>query len=663
MATSGSFNTSSVGNFYFTFEWYRTGYDSASNVNYIHYTLTAHNTPGNYRTVYLKNLYINGSQVFYEAGTAGNGKSYYNNSVVTSGDITVYNSTAAGDGNLAASFEAGVGSYPNANCSGSGEWALDRIPRYVNITSFSVSKRDETSVTLNWTADASCDYAWYSTNNGSSWNALPNSNIVSGLSAGTGYNFKLRLRRTDSQLTTDSGAYWQSTYDYPYVTSAPNFIIGNTNTISFYNPLGRSCAIYIKNAAGTEYGGDTTTGTSVLGYTNSTWKNFFYAGIPNSKNGTYRVRLVCSAVGRDTTVNGGTYYCNDNECKPTYAAANVSYYDSNATVTAITQNNQHIVQNKSNLKVTCSGASARNGASISSYRAVFNGVTRTGTGDLNFGTVNLSNSANVSITAIDSRGYETTVTKQITILAYSSPTAVLTAYRKNNYEDENYFKCDASISSVNGKNSMTILYGYAQGASSSPTAATSINNNTFVTNSLDKTYEYRFIAKVTDRFESNDFYIVLPKGVFIEFWDTQKLSVGINGFPTHNKSFEVFGNFYLNDTDIFSSIQAYANQQHYINCPTAWVPYIIPLDAADIKGSAFLWDDINKRIIVQKTGYADVTCQFNIYNNGYVTGDYPLNIYKNGQLCENVSYTNYKGTENFSKMQGTLFNEYFTVGD
>ena len=36
MATSGSFNTSTVGNFYFTFDWYRTGYNSSNNEHYIH---------------------------------------------------------------------------------------------------------------------------------------------------------------------------------------------------------------------------------------------------------------------------------------------------------------------------------------------------------------------------------------------------------------------------------------------------------------------------------------------------------------------------------------------------------------------------------------------------------------------------------------------------
>lgn len=45
MATSGSFSTGTVGSFYFTYAWSRTGYDSTRNEHYIYYELVAHNTP------------------------------------------------------------------------------------------------------------------------------------------------------------------------------------------------------------------------------------------------------------------------------------------------------------------------------------------------------------------------------------------------------------------------------------------------------------------------------------------------------------------------------------------------------------------------------------------------------------------------------------------
>ena len=130
MATSGSFNTSSVGNFYFTVSWERTGYSTPNNQHYIHYSVVAHNTPGNYRTVYVKSLVINGSSAYYHSS----GVKYYDGNVVTSGDITINSYNDAGDGSISISFEAGVGISGGTNASGSGSWGLDRIPRYASVT-------------------------------------------------------------------------------------------------------------------------------------------------------------------------------------------------------------------------------------------------------------------------------------------------------------------------------------------------------------------------------------------------------------------------------------------------------------------------------------------------------------------------------------------------
>lgn len=124
--TNGSFDTNKVGNFYFTFSWSSTANDSAGTTT-VSYSLVAHNTAGNYRTVYLKNLYVAGQQVFYQAGTSGNGKSYYDGNVVTSGSVT-FSGTS-----FSASFEAGVGQYPSANCTGSGSWTVpEPTPSYWN---------------------------------------------------------------------------------------------------------------------------------------------------------------------------------------------------------------------------------------------------------------------------------------------------------------------------------------------------------------------------------------------------------------------------------------------------------------------------------------------------------------------------------------------------
>lgn len=132
MATSGSFSTNYVGNFYLTFAWSRTGYSSTANEHYIYYEVVAHNTPGNYRSIYDRKLTINGSNyldVYTSSGTA-----YYDGYIVTSGNITVPSYNSAGNGSLNVWFGGGVGSYHGYNAEGSGYWELDQIPRQATLT-------------------------------------------------------------------------------------------------------------------------------------------------------------------------------------------------------------------------------------------------------------------------------------------------------------------------------------------------------------------------------------------------------------------------------------------------------------------------------------------------------------------------------------------------
>ena len=151
----------------------------------------------------------------------------------------------------------------------SGTYQLDVAPAYTSITGFSVGALSETSVRFNWSAANTVDYVWYSTNNGSSWTGVDvadgtsGSFDVGGLAANTGYNFKIRVRRKDSQLTTDSGAYYATTYAYPYLTSVPEFTVGNSLNIGIYNPLGRSCTISLIGDNGDEHHGDTITRTTI----------------------------------------------------------------------------------------------------------------------------------------------------------------------------------------------------------------------------------------------------------------------------------------------------------------------------------------------------------------------------------------------------------------
>lgn len=467
----------------------------------------------------------------------------YSTVTLKSGTQTVTHNT---DGSKSISYSFSVSdtsgtTYTSGAASASGTLALTTISRYATVNQ-TLHSKTETTITMNWSSDNTIDYVWYSTDWGTNWIAVGSANATSGsytiskdahtggsITANATYNIITRVRRKDSQLTTDSSKLSVTTYDYPYCTDAPSFTIGNAITLSFYNPLSRTITITGYGADGSKIFGGSTEGTSLKGFNDSESIEKQYNSIPNAKSGTYTVNVTYSGNTAETT--GGTYSVAGNEV-PTVGT--LTYFDNDSTIVAITGNNQHIVQNYSSLVARIGSATANKGASISTYTVECNGVTVSGTsaGDYSIGAMDSSTNINLKLTVTDTRGLTASKTVTVTILAHSAPSAAVTLKRLNNYEDETYLTVNGTISSVNGKNAMTIKYRYMLSGDSYG-AYTVIDDAQKYTLSLDKNNSYIFNIVITDTFgATSSKEYVLGKGVFPLFIDTELNSVGINGFPT-----------------------------------------------------------------------------------------------------------------------------------
>lgn len=129
MASSGSFNTSAYSGRYLTFSWSVKSTSIANNQTTISWTLkgaggssSTYYKAGNFKVV------IDGTTV-YSSSTRIN---LYSGTTVASGDCTI---THGSDGNKTFSASAQAGIYTVAvNCTGSGSFTLDQIPRQANIT-------------------------------------------------------------------------------------------------------------------------------------------------------------------------------------------------------------------------------------------------------------------------------------------------------------------------------------------------------------------------------------------------------------------------------------------------------------------------------------------------------------------------------------------------
>lgn len=148
-----------------------------------------------------------------------------NKNVTTSGSLTLFNKTKTithnSDGTKSISASVSI---PTKTSSGtvtaSKSLTLTNIPRYATAYG-SVSNVSYTTCTVNWGSDSIIDYVWLSLNWGTTWIAIGSANAtsgsfpVSGLAAGTEYHAEVRLRRKDSQLTTNSAKFDIITPAYP----------------------------------------------------------------------------------------------------------------------------------------------------------------------------------------------------------------------------------------------------------------------------------------------------------------------------------------------------------------------------------------------------------------------------------------------------------------
>ena len=325
--------------------------------------------------------------------------------------------------------------------------------------------------------------------------------------------------------------------------SVANFTIGNAIPIS----ITKYSSSFTDNLV-IKYG--STTVKTVNGITNGASVSFttaelntIYSLMSTVNSGTFSFEI--------TTYNGSTSVGSSSQsatgsitgASPTFTSSNITYKDNNSTTTAVTGNNQYLVQNLSKLLVTITSATGNKGATISKYEATLNGVTKTITsaGNIDYGVINSGSNLTLSVKVTDSRGNTATATKTIQFLPWALPTGIITLKRKNNYEDTSYLKIQASYSSVNSKNSVTIKYQYKQTTATTYSTLTTIANNTQVTLTLNKNSAWDFKITITDKFGTTTYNAVLAKGQFILFVDTKKLSVGINCFPANSESLEVNG--------------------------------------------------------------------------------------------------------------------------
>lgn len=338
-------------------------------------------------------------------------------------------------------------------------------------------------------------------------------------------------------LPTIARASQPSCITYPNTTQNVG-AIGSTFTIHM-NRKSSAFTHTVRYAFGSLSG---TIATNVTNNCQWTIPTTFYAEIPNSQTGTGTIYVDTYNGNTSIGTKSVSFTCSVTNSNPTVGT--FTYEDANSATTAITGDSSFIIQGNSILRFTTGTATARNSATIASYKINFNGTdyTKATAGDTNINYPNVTSNMTATLTVTDSRGFTDTATVTVKVLAWSLPYAVTNLARQQNYYTATDLLVNGSYSSLDGNNELTITCQYKKTTDSSYSSEVAVTNNTTKVLQLDNQYQWDVKVILQDKLGSTVYNLTLDRGQPLVFFDRLRNSTGFNCFPTDKDSVEVDGN-------------------------------------------------------------------------------------------------------------------------
>ncbi len=523
---------------------------------------------------------------------------------------------------------------------------LNSIDRTAPTVSCSVSNITANGFTISASSSATSDIWQYSLNGGSTWTQFSTtagtsaSITLSSLSPNTTYSVRVRARKRTNQVYGTSSTVSAKTLGGAVILSCGNFA-ADASTVNL------SLRVTVYNAAYTNYITIKNGSTTYLSLTGRTWaagtasrtitltsaeRTTLLNAMASLKSFTATIELVTKS-GNTQIGNASTCTCtiSTTEANSGPTLSGFTFADSYSTTTAITGNDQVLIQSYSRLTVTPGTATAKNGASIVSYSAVCSGVTKSNTtgAALSLGTIGTSGTRDITLTVTDSRGYTASVTKSVTVVPYSKPKVDSVSLRRTNeIETEMQLVFNGSISAITvdgaQKNSLLyVRYRYKLTSASSYNAYTSIlasvtaNGTSFSFSNLElcnlnAEASYDFHLQIRDKLDSLtslDLYFVVPQGTPLVA--LRKKMVGINT-PNPTAALHVVGDTRIEGTLTPDEIDYPFDKPYFGTCSTAAATQIKVVSCAGFELKT------GSRIAVQFT-YSNTASQPKLNVNG--TGD------------------------------------------
>ena len=525
-----------------------------ANTSTLTWTLQCLGGSANYYSTAPTTVTINGTVVYSKGATSWGSKVFPAAKGSTSGTITVAHGSD-GKKSITVGFSTRV-YYSTAQEYG-GSMTLTNIDRTAPTVTLATSNITASSVKITVTASTTANRWWYSTNGGSSWVEFNSTDgtskeyTITGLTPNTSYSIQVCARKKINDVDGYSSKTSVKTLGGSVISSVSAFTADAatakiTMSVTVYN-TSYTHTLVIKNGSTTVL---TITGLSLSNGSNtitltaaqrstvlaamSALKSFTGTFALTTYSGTTQIGTASSKTATVQTTSANS--------APTFTA--FTFEDSNATAVGVTGTNQILIQNISTLKLTLTVATAKNGATISSYSVVAGSKTASGTTTtITVGTLPDKGTVPVIVTAIDSRGYTTAVTVNITVLEYEGINITeYTMRRVNEVEETTQVTIGGDITpvTIDGANKNSLRYLYYRYRKTSDSAYNSYEDITSLTEcddsgfnfesdewlSLDADYSYYVQFLVTDKLTSDTVTITVPQGT--PLLALRRKKVGIN---------------------------------------------------------------------------------------------------------------------------------------
>lgn len=363
------------------------------------------------------------------------------------------------------------------------------------------------------------------------------------------------------------------------LTAADNFNDDGNPKITYSNPAGnavsslQACISLTGSKDDVKYRDISKTGTSyTFNLTNEERDVLLTAAVKNTLTVTFFVR---------TVIGGNTFYSTLNRtmtvvnANPTFTDTQISYADAYQSTTTITGDNQKIIRGFSDLTVTFTAASAKKKASIVGYDVTFNGETKryTSHGTIDFGTINNTSDTTITISAVDSRGNSTPISKTISVINYSIPTLSSTFARVQPTNGE--IKLEYSGNWFNAKlgktqNTLKIYYKYKEHDSStwsqSYIITPTIKDNTFegsispISGTFDyrKAFDFQMFVEDAMIFLTPDPQVV-TKGIPVFWWNDDTFNIEADCNLTTYSEVETICGTWINGKKIYRKVITFSD--------------------------------------------------------------------------------------------------------